>query len=140
MAWKLSDERLNELRLMSIEELKKVDKEEVSELSMRLGRTDKNSPLYDEELVKAYDVVRNRRKNYIFNAVNNKATLEDYGISDPYEILIYKYLWQDSLIHEIVYGSWPYWDDCLELDYDEIPDIYPDDFNDKVIESLRNKK
>ena len=41
MAWKLSDERLNELRLMSIEELKKVDinfnsKNDVDELAQPL--------------------------------------------------------------------------------------------------------
>lgn len=130
----MTNERLNALRLMDLDELKKQDKKDVEYLFWNYPSSIiKNSPFYDEKLDNAYSIVKNGRKNYIMTCVNNKISLENAGIIDVNEMIIYNNLMKKSQVYEIATGEWICWDATLELDYNEIPDIYPDDFDEEVL-------
>ena len=84
----------------------------------------------DKEFYTGFFRMSSYRQMNVILAVNHKKTIEEAGISDPYEIEYYKRLWDSAEKMEEITGIWPVCD-LPELDWDEIPDYYPKEFPDK---------
>ena len=82
----------------------------------------------DEEFFKGFFRLSSYQQMNVILAVNNKRTIEEAGISDPREVEYYRRLWDSAETTETITGVWPVCD-LPELEWDEMPNYYPDEFS-----------